>query len=87
MLKWIKSLFGGKTDEVKLPDESVTVTEVEKPVKKRTTKKSTPKKKAPTDDLSAMSKVSLLALAKEKGIKANASLKKSEIIDRIKNAK
>ena len=48
---------------------------------KKTTKKAT--KKAAVD-LEAMSKADLLALAKEKGVKANASLKKAELIERLK---
>ena len=51
------------------------------PAKKTTKKKAT--KKASVD-LEAMSKADLLALAKEKGVKANASLKKAELIERLK---
>jgi hypothetical protein len=56
-----------------------------KPVKaKKATKKTATKKKTAKVDLDAMSKVDLLALAKEKGVKANASLKKAELIERLK---
>lgn len=41
--------------------------------------------KVEADNLENMSKPELLAEAKKKGIKANASLKKEEIISRIKN--
>jgi hypothetical protein len=50
---------------------------------KKTTKKTATKKEAKVD-LDAMSKKDLLALAKEKGVKANASLSKAEIVERLK---
>ena len=53
------------------------------PVKKAATKKTT--KKTANADLDSMNKTQLLAHAKENGIKANASLKKDEILERIKN--
>ena len=51
---------------------------------KKTTKKAAPKKAA--IDLDGMSKTALLDHAKANGIKANASLKKDEILERIKSA-
>ena len=54
-----------------------------KPAKKTTAKKTT--KKAAKVDLDSMNKTELLAYAKANGVKANASLKKEEILDRIKN--
>lgn len=53
-------------------------------------KKAQPAKKAATKkaakvDLDSMNKTELLAHAKANGIKANASLKKEEILERIKN--
>ena len=52
---------------------------------KKTTKKAAPKKKVAVN-LDGMSKADLLAHAKANGIKANASLKKDEILERIKSA-
>ena len=63
-----------KVEEVK--------TEVKKAVKK-TTKK--PKAKKTAVDLDSLNKTQLLEHAKANGIKANASLSKSEILERIKN--
>ena len=53
--------------------------EVKKAVKKTSTKK------AEKVDLDSMNKTQLLEEAKKRGIAANASLKKDEILDRIKN--
>lgn len=55
-----------------------TATEVVEKVKK-------PRKKKEAVDLSAMKKDELLAHAKDKGVKANASMNKQEIIDAINN--
>jgi hypothetical protein len=51
---------------------------------KKTTKK-TATKKAAKVDLDSMSKNDLLAHAKKNGIKANASMKKADILSAIKN--
>jgi len=56
--------------------------------KPKAAKKTAPKitaKKSKTADLDSMNKTELLAEAKKRGIKANASLKKDEVLERIKN--
>lgn len=61
------------------------------PVKEQAKTVAKPKKQAKKPakkvaiDFDAMSKTELLAYAKTNGVKANASLKKEEILDRIKN--
>ena len=95
MFKWLKKLIGLVppaeplilTDPIKHKDE-VKVTErpaKPAPSKPKAQKSATkPKKKAQKSvDLNAMSKKDLLAHAKANGIKANASLKKDELIERI----
>jgi len=57
-----------------------------KPAKKTTKKKTATKQKKLQDEtLNAMTKKELLEVAKVHGIKANASLSKSELVDRVKN--
>ena len=75
MFNWLKKLFGSD-----VPDTPVIAQE---PVKK-TVKKTATKKKTAKVDLDGMSKTELLALAKKKGVKANASLKKAELVKRLK---
>lgn len=60
------------------------VEEVKKTVKKKTTKKPATKK-VETVDLESLNKTQLLEEAKKRGIAANASLKKEEILERLKN--
>lgn len=80
-------------DEVKVterpPAPKPTKPKQAKPVAKPKTqaKKPAPKSKKATVDLDSMDKTQLLAHAKANGIKANASLLKDEILNRIKNAK
>ena len=59
-------------------------TTTKKPATKKATKKTT-KKTTPKVDLEGMSKPVLLAYAKDNGIKANASMKKADILAAIKN--
>ena len=80
MFTWLKNLFGKKSETLVLT-QKVRVEETPKP-----TKKVKPKKvKTKTADLDSMNKTQLLAEAKKRGIKANASLKKEEVLERIKN--
>ena len=80
MFTWLKNLFG-KTSETLVLTQEVRVEE-----KPKSTKKVKPKKaKTKTVDLNSMNKTQLLAEAKKRGIKANASLKKEEVLERIKN--
>jgi hypothetical protein len=99
MFNWLKKLFGLDVpdtpviaQETKTEAPKATVGKVEevvsdipkaaKPKSKPKAKKAT--KKAEASDLSSMNKTQLLAEAKKLGIKANASLKKDELIERIK---
>jgi hypothetical protein len=96
MFNWLKSLFGFDTPDTPViaqePEPKVEQAkpvakpkkQAEKPAAKKTaTKKSTKKE---TVDLDSMNKTQLLAEAKKRGVKANASLKKDEILERIKSA-
>lgn len=92
MLKWIKGLFGKKDTPQKVYVDKPVVIEqpvVEKeakPVTKPTKAAKRQKKAAPTVDYTTMTKDELLREAKKKKIKANASLKKDELIERLKSA-
>ena len=76
-------------DEVKVTERPPAPTKPKqaKPVAKPKTqaKKPASKSKKATVDLDSMSKKELLAHAKANGIKANASLKKEDILKAIKN--
>lgn len=89
MFNWFKNLFSTSTNEVKQETivlEDVVPVEV---ISNETPKKTAPKKKAAKKetlvDLDSMNKTQLLAEAKKRGVKANASLKKEELLERIKN--
>ena len=84
MIKWLKSLFGVK-EAAPAPKEEAPKPKKATPAKIKATKKETKVKKAQDEALTAMTKSELLDVAKVHGIKANASLKKSELIERIKN--
>lgn len=86
MLNWFKKLLGIAPVETKpLVLETPVATKPKKTTtakpKKAATKKAAPKKKA--IDLSAMKKDELLNYAKKVGAKANASMKKNDIIAAI----
>jgi len=92
MFNWLKKLFGTDVPDTPVIAQEVTtetpksnvgkVKEVVSDIPKAKTSK--PKtKKTVKADLTAMSKKDLLALAKAEGVKANASLKKDELIERI----
>lgn len=101
MFNWLKKLFGSDIpdtpviaqepikEEPKAHVGKVTKVEPAPELKKSEPKKKTtakPKKaKAEKVDLDSMNKTQLLAEAKKRGIKANASLKKEEVLERIKN--
>ena len=88
MLTWFKRLLGIAPVEAKRETLVLEKTPA-KPKKtttqkpKATTKKAAPKKKAVKVDLAAMKKDELLAHAKKVGAKANASMKKDDIIAAI----
>lgn len=92
MLNWIKNLFASKT-EVVTPTTPVELnTEknwpfptADKVEPKKKAKKTSSKKADNKIDLDSMNKTQLLEEARKRGIAANASLKKNDIINRIKN--
>jgi len=101
MFNWLKKLFGSDIPDTPVIAQEpvkespkahigkVTKVEPAPAMKKSEPKKSTAKpKKAKTEkvDLDSMNKTQLLAEAKKRGVKANASLKKDEILNKIKNA-
>ena len=93
MFNWLKKLFGSDVpdtpeiakveikEEVKVEAEPATT---KKTTAKKTTAKKTTAKNASVD-LDSMTKNDLLAHAKANGIKANASMKKADLIAAIKN--
>ena len=98
MFGWLRNLFGSKvqltgeplvlTEEQKVTDnaalaETVVVEEAPKPKKATAPKPKKATKAKATEDLSSMNKTQLLALCKERGVAANASLKKAEILQRL----
>jgi hypothetical protein len=86
MIKWLKSLFGFEAPlEPTLQADKDIAEATVKPVAKKVTKKKTATKKSAKADLSGMSKNDLLAHAKKNGIKANASMKKADILAAINN--
>ena len=94
MFKWLTKLFSGTSvpeviNEAMIPAPSTVAAPTTAPTKKKTTKKTATKKtttkKVQNEALEAMTKTELLEVAKLHSIKANASLKKSELIERIKN--
>lgn len=91
MLKWLKTLFfGPEATHTQEPVEEKRLQSAESvpqhltleyPAKKAPVKKTTTKKAA--KDLSAMTKPQLLDYAKEKGIKVQSSMKKTDILKAI----
>lgn len=87
MLLWLKRLLGIVPVEVKkepLVLADPVVEETPAPAKLKA-KKAAPKKKEAAIDLESMTKNKVLAHAKTVGAKANASMKKADIIAAIKN--
>jgi len=83
MLNWFKNIFGitPKREEPLVLTQDERIKETPKPKKSTASK---PKKKTQKIvDFSKLSKTELLAEAKKQGVKANASLKKEEILDRL----
>lgn len=82
MLNWLKNILGVAAPKPKA--EAPKPVQAKKPAKpKKQAKK--PAAKKTSIDLTSMKKNELLAHAKKAGAKANASMKKDEIIDAIKN--
>ena len=84
MFTWIKRLFGYDVPDIpviaqnSVKEDLKEVYEADKPKKK-------PAKKKPKVDLDSMKKDELLAHAKANGVKANASMKKADLVAAIKN--
>ena len=82
MIKWLTSLFKGTS----VPE---VINEVHKETpapKKTTTKKKTSSKKGTGKcDFNKLTKTQLLAEAKHRGVKANASMKKADILAALNN--
>jgi len=86
MIKWLKSLFGFEAPlEPTLQADKDTVETQVKSVEKPAAKKSTKSKSGKTCNFDKLTKTQLLKEAKHRGIKANASLSKAEILKRLKN--
>ena len=86
MLNWFKRILGyGSVPEVietVLAPEAKSKTQTKK---KATTKKASTKKKTTGScDFDKLNKAQLLKEAKQRGVKANASLTKAEILSRLK---
>ncbi|MEK9805225.1 MAG: hypothetical protein VW551_02895 [Euryarchaeota archaeon] len=91
MINWLKRLLGiGPSDPVAPAPEPAPAVEkkVSKPKTKKSSAKSTKKKGSGKGcDFDKLTKSQLLKEAKHRGIPANASLKKDEILARLKSAK
>lgn len=100
MFKWIKGMFGKKEEPLVLTDPIKPVEEVKAEPKAmpkaapkvsdepKVTPTPAPKKKAAKKvdvNLESMNKAELLEYAKKHKVKANASMKKAEILEAIKN--
>lgn len=81
MIKWLKNLLGFGT-VVDVINE--TFPKEPKPIKKVVKKASTKKKSSGSCDFDKLNKAQLLKEAKKRGVKANASLTKAEILSRLK---
>ena len=78
MFGWLKRLFGSTSEDIKSGSVVNVINETEKPKKKTKSKKGTGK-----CDFDKLTKTQLLAEAKHRGVKANASMKKQDILDRL----
>jgi len=91
MINWLKKLLGiGTSDPVVPAAEPAPAVEkkVSKPKTTKSSAKSTKKKGSGKGcDFNKLTKTQLLKEAKHRGIPANASLKKDEILARLKSAK
>lgn len=88
MFGWLKKLFGeDSAPTLEKPIVTPTVEAKSKP-KTETKKKSATTGRKPagkTADVDAMTKPQLIEHAKKKGIKVNASMKKADLVKKIKN--
>jgi len=81
MFGWLKRLFGSTPVDIKSGSVVNVINETEKPKKKTKSKKDSSK-----CDFSKLTKTQLLTEAKHRGVKANASMKKQDILDRLNAA-
>ena len=79
MIKWITRLFKGTS----VPEVIETVIAEPTPKKTPAKKKTTSKKGTDKCDFSKLTKTQLLAEAKHRGVKANASMNKADILAAI----
>lgn len=79
MIKWITRLFKGTN----VPEVIETVMTEPTPKKTPAKKKTTSKKGTDKCDFSKLTKTQLLAEAKHRGVKANASMNKADILAAI----
>jgi len=85
MFGWLKKLFGENNQAtLEKPLVSPTVSQP-KTTGKKTTVTTGRKTTSKTADFGSMTKPQLLEHAKKKGIKVNASLKKADLVKKIKN--
>jgi hypothetical protein len=81
MFKWLKKILGIGPSVPAAIEAAIPAPEEKSKPKKTTTKKKSNK----TCDFDKLTKAQLLKEAKHRGIKANASLSKAEILERVKN--
>ena len=79
MFNWLTRLFKGTS----VPEVIETVMEAPAPKKTTTKKKTSSKKGTGKCDFNKLTKTQLLAEAKHRGVKANASMKKADILAAI----
>ena len=89
MLNWFKRILGYGSVPAVIETVMAEPTPKKTPAKKKaTTKKASTKKKTTGScDFDKLNKAQLLKEAKKRGVKANASLTKAEILSRVKSAK
>jgi len=89
MFGWLKRLFGNVSNDLKegtvvnVVNETTAPEPVAEATPAENPKKKSKKGSGKTCDLSKLTKAQLLAEAKHRGVKANASLKKEEILKRL----
>lgn len=82
MFNWFKKLFGSDVPDTPVIAQAPVVKETA-PVKKTSAKKTSKKGSGKKCDFSKLTKPQLLAEAKHRGVKANASMNKQDILDKL----
>jgi hypothetical protein len=86
MFGWLKKLFGDdNAPTLEKPIVTPTVEAAKPKTKKKSTATTGRKTTSKSADLDAMSKTQLIEHAKKKGVKVNASMKKADLVKKIKN--